>query len=179
LTELIALQPLEILGFSDQLSMQPQANPRELLFELRGRVESRRVLEPLLTAPRMEISFSGTLLETATLGGGSGACTFEAQANADGVYEWSGRGILFLSRGSVTSKSWGRGRRTGSTLVYQGEITFKSNSPNLAWLDTALAGFEYQQDMATLETTFVCYRLGMISDASDPLVSSPTGNQPC
>jgi hypothetical protein len=129
------------------------------LFDLEGRVESRRVLLPTEASPRMEISFSGVVQST-RLGQGSAACTFVAQPGAGGVYSWRGRGVLFVDEGSASTESWGRGRREGGALIYSGCMLFKSYGPSLGWLDALCVGFEYRQDMQSLTVTLACHEAG-------------------
>lgn len=126
------------------------------LMQLQGRVESRRVLRPAPDGPRMEISFSAALTSS-RLGPGSAACSFIGHLEPGGHYLWQGRGALFLSAGTVTTRSWGRGQRQGNTIVYQGAMVFCSHTPSLNWLDDLQASFEYVQDLASLDITVHCH----------------------
>lgn len=149
----------------------------EPLFVLRGRVESRRVLRPARHAPRMEISFSGAT-GRGSLGAGSGACTFIAQANAESLYAWRGRGVMFFEHGSVSTRSWGEGRRDGNTLTYQGRIAFRAHAASLAWLDIVEAEFEYRQDMSSLSVTLDCHAPPACAGPHIP-VHQPQGDISC
>ncbi|QHE86468.1 hypothetical protein [Hydrogenophaga sp. BPS33] len=135
----------------------PDPTPTEsaTLMRLVGRVESRRVLRPAQDGPRMEISFSAALT-SGRLGSGSAACSFIGHLEPGGRYQWQGRGALFLSAGTVTTRSWGRGQRQGNTIVYQGAMAFHAHTPSLDWLDGLQASFEYVQDLASLEVTVHC-----------------------
>lgn len=148
---LSAACPVPILGG------MPDPTPTEpaTLMRLVGRVESRRVLRPAQDGPRMEISFSAALASR-RLGPGSAACSFIGHLEPGGHYQWQGRGALFLSAGTVTTRSWGRGQRHGNTIVYQGAMAFRAHTPALDWLDGLQASFEYVQDLASLEVTVHC-----------------------
>ncbi len=103
----------------------------------------------------MEISFSAALTSD-RLGPGSAACSFIGHLQPGGRYQWQGRGALFLSAGTVTTRSWGQGQRQGNTIVYQGTMAFHSHTPSLTWLDDLQASFEYVQDLASLDVTVHC-----------------------
>lgn len=103
----------------------------------------------------MEISFSAALTSN-RLGPGSAACSFIGHLEPSGRYQWQGRGALFLSAGTITTRSWGRGQRHGNTIVYQGRIAFHAHTPSLTWLDDLQASFEYVQDLASLDVTVRC-----------------------
>lgn len=147
-----------------------------LLLRLQGRVESRRVLRPAPDGPRMEISFSATLSST-RLGPGSAACSFIGHLGADGRYRWRGRGALFLSAGTVTTRSQGLGERRGNTIVYRGEMAFRSHTPALQWLDGLQASFEYVQDLASLDVCVHCHATGTAPTAHPSLPQK--GTTPC
>lgn len=147
-----------------------------LLLRLQGRVESRRVLRPAPDGPRMEISFSATL-SSARLGPGSAACSFIGHLGPDGRYQWRGRGALFLSAGTVTTRSRGQGERRGNTIVYRGAMVFQSHTPALHWLDGLQASFEYAQDLASLDVCVHCHDTGTAPTAHpSPPQKGPT---PC
>lgn len=147
------------------------------LMRLQGRVESRRVLRPAPDGPRMEISFSAALTST-TLGPGSAACSFIGHLGPGGHYQWRGRGALFLSEGTVTTRSQGQGQRQGNTIVYQGAMVFRSHAPALQWLDGLQSSFEYVQDLASLEVTVRCEAPSATATSAHP-TPPQKGPSPC
>lgn len=141
---------------------------------LQGRVESRRVLRPAQDGPRMEISFSAALTSD-RLGPGSAACSFIGHLQPGGHYQWQGRGALFLSGGTVTTRSWGQGQRQGNTIVYQGAMVFHAHTPSLNWLDDLQASFDYVQDLTSLDVTVHCRE----SAATPNHLPPQKGTSPC
>lgn len=124
------------------------------VFTLDGQIESRRALPPAGGCPRMEISFSG-VLDSQIFGVGSGACTFEAEADADGIYAMQGFGTLFLATGFILFDVSALGRRGDAFIVYDGVLRLRSgNFPE--GLLARLTSFCYRQNLATLAVQVQC-----------------------
>lgn len=134
----------------------------ELLYEMSGQVEHRKVLRPNAHGPRMEITFSGSLVGRGRLAAFTGQqfCTFIANPNEGGFYGWRGEAIGFGLRGpAFTARSKGRGVREQDHFVYRGGMYLRVRSPELRWLESEACAFEYRQHATTLAVSVRCHAL--------------------
>lgn len=129
------------------------------LYEMAGRIETRKVLRPGPQGPRMEISFSGALAGRGRLAELSGqmSCTFVASPESPGVYGWRGEAIGFGAEGpAFTAHSRGVGTRDGDHFVYRGGMRLRAFDPSLCWLEELACVFEYRQHATTLAVQVGC-----------------------
>ncbi len=132
----------------------------EKIYELRGKVQAQRILPSDAEGTRMEITFAGPLEGHGRLAAfrGHGTATYMAIARPDGIYCGEGEALIMSDSGEgFTATGTGLGRLAEGRFTYRGALTFRSNTPDLGWLNKVFGVFEYEQDTTTQEVLFTCY----------------------
>jgi hypothetical protein len=133
----------------------------EKIYEMKGKVQSQRVLPPTAEGPCMEVTFGGSLQGSGRLASfkGMATATYVAVASPDGIFYGNGHGIVMADGGEgFTIRGEAIGQMAGEKVSYRGGVNFRSASPNLRWLNAVYGVFEYEQDIDTQEVTFTCYQ---------------------
>lgn len=104
----------------------------ELIAEIKGKNHSWTIQEVTPSGVKMEMNDQGQItgkynanfMETTTI-----------NMKPDGTSTWESRGIQNSGADMVVVTGKGTARRTGTTTTWEGEYTYTTKSPNLAWLN--------------------------------------------
>jgi len=119
--------------------MQSQKMKGELIAEIKGKSNSWTIKEVGKNGVTMEMNDSGEItgkydarfMETTTI-----------HMKPDGTMTWEGRGIQNSGEDMVVTTGKGTARRTPTTNTWEGEITFMTQAPKLAWLNNTKGWIE-------------------------------------
>ena len=111
----------------------------ELIAEIKGKSNSWTIKEVGKNGVTMEMNDSGEItgkydarfMETTTI-----------HMKPDGTMTWEGRGIQNSGEDMVVTTGKGTARRTPTTNTWEGEITFMTQAPKLAWLNNTKGWIE-------------------------------------
>jgi hypothetical protein len=118
-----------------------------MLGDLIGETRGKRIVRRVLPEGRVEVTFedSGKFLGLDVLGFG----TYEAEVRPDGTLYGQGQGIVTGKQGDMaTWKGIGVGKFVGAAVSYRGAISYYSQSPKLARLNSVATIFEFEVDEA-------------------------------
>jgi len=109
-----------------------QKTKGELIAEMKGKSNSWTLKEVSKSGVTMEVNDSGEIsgkynaqfLETTTI-----------HMKPDGSMTWEGRGMQNSGADMIVVTSKGTAHRTPTTTTWEGDMTFMTQSPKLAWLN--------------------------------------------
>ncbi len=109
-----------------------QKTKGELIAEMKGKSNSWTLKEVSKSGVTMEVNDSGEIsgkynaqfLETTTI-----------HMKPDGSMTWEGRGMQNSGADMIVVTSKGTAHRTPTTTTWEGDVTFMTQSPKLAWLN--------------------------------------------
>ena len=109
-----------------------QKTKGELIAEMKGKSNSWTLKEVSKSGVTMEVNDSGEIsgkynaqfLETTTV-----------HMKPDGSMTWEGRGMQNSGADMIVVTSKGTAHRTPTTTTWEGDMTFMTQSPKLAWLN--------------------------------------------
>jgi len=109
-----------------------QKTKGELIAEMKGKSNSWTLKEVSKSGVTMEVNDSGEIsgkynaqfLETTTI-----------HMKPDGSMTWEGRGMQNSGPDMIVVTSKGTAHRTPTTTTWEGDVTFMTQSPKLAWLN--------------------------------------------
>ena len=118
----------------------------ELIAEIKGKTHSWTIKEVNQSGVKMEMNDEGTItgkyqanfMETTSI-----------NIKPDGTITWEGRGIQNAGADMVVVTGKGTARQTTpTTITWEGELTYMTKSPKLAWLNNTKGWIEGSANQA-------------------------------
>jgi len=131
-----------------------QKTKGELIAEIKGKSDSWTIKEVGKNGFIMEMNDSGEItgkyearfMETTSI-----------HTKADGTITWEGRGVQNSGPDMIVTTGKGTATRTPTSTKWEGEITFMTQSPKLAWLNNTKGWQEGTANMADQTFTAKIY----------------------
>ena len=134
--------------------MQTQtAKPKgELIAEVKGKTASWTIKEVSQNGVKMEMNDEGQITGKYNA---NFMNTTSINMKSDGTITWEGRGMQTSGPDMVVVTSKGTGRQTSPTTVtWEGEETYMTKSPKLAWLNNTKGWVEGTANQAEGQFTY-------------------------
>ncbi len=131
-----------------------QKTKGELIADIKGKNHSWTIKEVNQSGVKMEMNDEGTItgkyqanfMETTSI-----------NIKPDGTITWEGRGIQNAGADMVVVTGKGTARRSPTTTTWEGELTYMTKSPKLAWLNNTKGWTEGTANQAEGQFTAKVY----------------------
>jgi hypothetical protein len=135
--------------------MQSQQQSKgELIAEIHGKTDSFTI---------KEVSSGGVKMENNDVGQLTGKYsaqfmeTVSIHMKPDGTSDWEGRGIQMAGNDMAVTTSHGKGHATPDGIMFEGEMKWMTQAPNLSWLNNTKGWIEGKADRASQTFTAKVY----------------------
>ena len=122
----------------------------ELIAEVKGKQSSWTIKEINQSGIKMEMNDEGTITGKYNA---NFMETISIHRKPDGTSNWESRGIEMAGPDMVVTTGKGTAKSTGPNNTWEGEITYMTQSPRLAWLNNTKGWIEGTANQAEREYT--------------------------
>ncbi len=126
----------------------------ELIAEIKGKMHSWTIKEVTQSGVKMEVNDMGQITGKYNA---NFMETISINRKPDGTSTWEGRGIHNSGADMVVVTGKGTARQSPTTTTWEGELTYMTKSPNLAWLNNTKGWIEGTANQAEDQFTAKVY----------------------
>jgi hypothetical protein len=127
-----------------------QKTKGELIGEIKGKQSSWTIKEINQSGVKMEMNDEGTITGKYNA---NFMETISIHRKPDGTSTWESRGIEMAGPDMLVTMGKGTAKSNGPNTTWEGEITYMTQSPKLAWLNTTKGWIEGTANQAEREYT--------------------------